>query len=108
MSSRLVLVAALYIHPGHEQDFEQFETAAGLIMKRYGGAIERRIRCTPQNDQLLPHELHIVTFPDAQAFERYRADADLTKLATLRARAIRQTTSWQGSDLPPFGEPAES
>ena len=102
MSSAIVLVAALYIHPGHEAEFEQFESAAASIMKRYGGAIERRIGFAPKNDASLPHEVHIVTFPDTQAFERYRADADLVQLADLRTRAIRQTTTWQGSDLPPF------
>ncbi|HUA33781.1 MAG TPA: hypothetical protein VMA09_09275 [Candidatus Binataceae bacterium] len=102
MSSRIVLVAALYIHPGQEAEFEQFETAAASIMKRYGGAIERRIRCAPKHDAAPPYEVHIVSFPDDQSFEHYRADDDLAKLAGLRARAIRQTIVWQGSDLPPF------
>ena len=102
MSSAIVLVAALHIHPGHEAEFEQFETAAASIMKGYGGAIERRVGFAAKNDPSVPHEVHIVTFPDSQSFDRYRADPDLAKLADLRTRAIRQTTVWHGADLAPF------
>ncbi len=69
-------------------------------MRRYGGRLERRIGFASSADQ--PHEVHIVTFPDRQSFERYRADADLQALAELRARAIRQTTAWVGTDLSSF------
>ncbi len=100
MPDKVTIVAALYIHPGREAEFEQFETAAESIMGRYGGRLERRIGFPTSADQ--PHEVHIVTFPDQQAFEKYRADADLQALADLRARAIRQTTAWIGSDLGSF------
>ena len=43
MENKLIIVAALFIHPGREAEFEQFETAAESIMRRYGGRIERRI-----------------------------------------------------------------
>jgi hypothetical protein len=46
--------------------------------------------------------VHILTFPDQEAFARYRADADLLALADLRARAIRHTTVWVGSELSGF------
>ena len=100
MGQGIVLVAALYIHLGREAEFEQFETAAASIMKRYGGAIERRIGFDSKNDSSLPHEVHIVAFPDSESFERYRADSDLASLADLRARAIRQTIVWPGTELP--------
>jgi len=100
MASTLSIVAALFIHPGCEVEFAQFETAAELIMQRYGGRLERRIGIPPSADQ--PHEVHLVTFPDQESFDRYRADADLLAMADLRARAIRQTIAWIGSDFPGF------
>jgi uncharacterized protein (DUF1330 family) len=102
MPTKLSIVASLFIHPGHEAEFEQFETAAESIMQRYGGRIERRIGFAAGADTGQPHEVHLVTFPDQQAFDRYRADADLQALADLRTRAIRQTTAWIGSDLGSF------
>jgi uncharacterized protein (DUF1330 family) len=102
MPKKITIVAALFIHPGREAEFEQFETAAESIMRRHGGGLERRIGFAPSEDPSHPHEVHIVTFPDQQAFERYRADPDLQALADLRVRAIRQTTAWMGSDLSGF------
>jgi antibiotic biosynthesis monooxygenase (ABM) superfamily enzyme len=97
------IVAALYVNPGREAEFEQFESAAAAIMNRYGGRIERRIGCDPGPGGDIPHEVHIVTFPDQDSFARYRGDAELNALAGLRARAIRSTVVWRGADLPPFG-----
>jgi hypothetical protein len=98
----LVLVVALYIHDGHEAEFEQFESAAAEVMKRYGGGIERRIRCAPSADGSQPYEVHIVAFPDAAAYERYRSDEELRGLAELRRRAIRETRVWSGADARPL------
>jgi uncharacterized protein (DUF1330 family) len=103
MESKLTLVVALYIHPGRATEFERFESAAAEIMKRHGVAIERRIAFTPAAADT-PHEVHVVSFPDAAAFARYRADAELQALADLRDRAIRKTVVWTGADLPPFSQ----
>ena len=92
MPTKLTIVAALFINPGREAEFEQFETAAESIMRRYGGRLERRIGFAGRKPDH-PHEVHIVTFPDQQSFERYRTDADLQALAELRTRAIHHTTA---------------
>ncbi len=102
MPTKLTIVAALFINPGREAEFEQFETAAESIMRRYGGRLERRIGFAGGAGPGQPHEVHIVTFPDHQSFERYRTDADLQALADLRTRAIHHTTAWIGSDLSSF------
>jgi len=103
MSNRLTLVASLYLHPGREREFEQFEAAAGEIMLRYGGAIERRIGVALSGGEDLPHEVHVVSFPDERSFQGYRTDPDLQALADLRALAIRRTVLWFGSERPAFG-----
>lgn len=97
---KITVIAFLYLKPGGEAEFERFESAAAKIMARYGGSIERRIACTPSDSQ--PNEVHILTFPDEQSFGRYRNDAELQALSPIRARAIRQTVIWQGTDAPPF------
>ncbi len=107
MESKLTLVVALYINPGRAAEFEQFEFAAAAIMKRHGGAIDRRIALAPDAAGATPHEVHIVTFPDSAAFARYRTDDDLQALADLRQRAIRKTVIWSGADLPPFSKSSE-
>ena len=102
MSGRLTLVVMLHVNRGREAEFERFETAAAAILRRHGGAIERRIAVEPAGETARPTEVHIVTFPDPAAFERYRADPDLAPLAALRADAIRETIVWLGADRAPF------
>jgi uncharacterized protein (DUF1330 family) len=101
-SKPLTVVAALYINPDKEAEFERFESAAARIMRRHGGAITRRIRCAQGADQSAPYEVHVIDFPDAAAFSSYRNDAELGAMAELRTSAIRQTTVWSGADLPPY------
>ena len=104
----VTLVALLYLHPGKIAELERFEAAASRIMARHGGRIERRIQSSkdggaPSPANLSPpDEVHIVRFPDAASFARYRADPELAALAELRATAIRETVIWHGADGPPF------
>jgi uncharacterized protein (DUF1330 family) len=102
MEPRLTLIVSLTIHAGREAEFEQFEAAAARIMARYGGRIERRIRRVASADPNQPDEVHLVTFPDAPSFERYRSDPELRGLAEFRTRAIRETAIWVGVDLALF------
>ena len=88
----LLLLVSLYIHPGQEMAFREFEFAAARIMGRYGGRIERVIRperVVPEGE--VPHEVHLASFPDEAAFVAYRADAELAGLTALRQAAIART-----------------
>jgi len=96
---RLTLVVALFVHPGHEADFERFETAATAVMGRHGGRVERRIRIGARTDPGEPDEVHVVTFPDEASFDRYGRDPEIAALAPLRAGAIRRTIVWRGADV---------
>jgi hypothetical protein len=118
-TASLTLVALIYLHPGSRDAFERFETAASRIMARYGGSIERRIRFAAAGETAsagtagasgfaaaeIPDEIHLVRFPDAAAFARYRDDAELRALAELRTSAIRETVVWRGEEAPPFAVP---
>jgi uncharacterized protein (DUF1330 family) len=117
----LTLVALIYLHPGSDEAFERFETAAGRIMMRHGGRIDRRIRfgaageaanAGPASGAVTggatvrsPDEIHIVQFPDEASFASYRADPELLALADLRASAIRETVIWRGAEAAPFHAP---
>ena len=92
MSAHILILARLFVHPGREAEFRQFETAAARIMGRYGGHIEKVIRPISSNqEEPLPHEIHLVSFPSQEQFEAYRTDAELTGLAPLRQAAIART-----------------
>lgn len=75
----IVLVAKLFVHPGREVEFRQFETQATQIMQKYGGCIERFIRpIRVALGEVLPHEIHLVSFPNRAQFESYRGDTPIS------------------------------
>lgn len=104
-NDEMLLLVSLFIHPGQEAAFRRFEAAAAAIMARHGGRIERVIRPLPGvGGAPPPHEIHLISFPDARAFAAYRADAALAALAPLRAAAIARTEIVTGRP----GEPYEA
>jgi uncharacterized protein (DUF1330 family) len=103
MSSPFIVVVALWVLPGRHEDFVRYETSAFSIMARHGGSLSRRLALGDQAGVDAPSELHVVTFPDRDAYGAYRADPELAALADLRSRAIVRTVIWEGVDLPPFG-----
>jgi uncharacterized protein (DUF1330 family) len=103
MSNRLILLVSLYIHPGQEVAFREFESAAARIMGRYGGRVERVMRpgrVVPEG--AVPHEVHLVSFPDEAALAAYRADVELAGLAALRQAAIARTEILFGVEGEPY------
>ena len=106
MNKPITLVVALYIQPGRRAEFESFESQAAEIMSGVGGRIERRIACSSGEEPSAPDEVHIVTFPDVESYNRYRASSEIKALANLRAIAIRKTIVWRGTELPLFEKSA--
>lgn len=104
MPERFTVVALIYVNPEGRRDYEHFEREASRIMARHGGRIERRVGTLqePEATGDMPDEVHLVTFPSRQSLEAYRTDPALKELATLRARAIRRTVLWHGTDLAGF------
>ena len=66
---------------------EQFEQSASKIMAKYGGRILSAFE-TRRSDDGTGEEVHLLEFPDEQAFNNYRNDNSLLDLAGLRERAI--------------------
>lgn len=108
MDSTITLVVALFIHPNRRAEFESFEARAAEIMSSVGGRIERRIACASDDDASAPDEVHLVTFLDADSYNRYRESPELKALASLRASAIRKTIVWRGTELPAFNKSSAS
>jgi len=73
--------------------FDQFERQAATIMEAYGGRIDSAFRPN-SSDMQTPtvDEIHVLKFPNLDSFDRYRNDDKLLTLATLREKAISQST----------------
>jgi uncharacterized protein (DUF1330 family) len=99
----MTLVAILTVRKKAEAQFRAFETHAAEIMKAHGGRIERAIAVAPDSSPDLFREIHVVTFPSAQAFAAYQNDARLRRMAVLRDEAVVNTEILAGEDGPVYG-----
>lgn len=77
---------------GDYSAFREFERNAAEVMKIHRGQI---LSAFAPNLSLIGNprigEVHILQFPDLQAFEAYRNDALLKQLSELRKKAILNT-----------------
>ena len=104
---RYVRVVSLWIHPGQEAAFEQFEREAARIMARHGGRIDSAVRIDPAGSGGgragdSPFEVHIVSFPDRPAADSHAADPETVKLRLRRAEIISRTEVLEGYEAGPY------
>lgn len=93
----ITIVALLSIRDSDA--FGQFERQAIRVMQAHGGRLESAFRPTASEGESGQgvDEIHVLKFPDQQAFDRYRRDDRLRELADLRKQAISQTTVYVSS-----------
>ena len=103
--TRLTLLVTMTVRRDAAESFHAFESAAARIMAKYGGVIERTVVIDNENDDKSEtfKEIHIVTFPSADAFARYRGDAELAQAAPLRQTSVIHTEILIGTDGPHYG-----
>jgi uncharacterized protein (DUF1330 family) len=97
IDAMLVVVAVLYVRPGAEEVFADFEEQALAILHEHGGRLERAVRPVCAADA--PHEIHVLTFPSQSVFDAYRGDPRLAALASPRQSAVEKTVLWSGPDV---------
>jgi hypothetical protein len=97
----VTIVAVIVVRRTALDAFRRFETAAAAVMRGHGGAIERVIVEDDGAADTL-REVHVVTFPSADAWSTYRADPALAALAALRAEAVVSTELVIGEDAPAY------
>ena len=102
MQSPIYRVVSLWVRSGAVAEFEAYERKAALIMRRYGGSIEKVIRTGQENSPDIPFEIHVVSFPAQEKFAAYRAAPELVALATDRESAILKTVVIPGVEGPAY------
>jgi uncharacterized protein (DUF1330 family) len=83
------LEVRLWVRDGKVEGFEAFDEKAALVMAKHGGRIVSRHRPEPAPDA--PFEIHVVTFPDEEAFAAYRSDPETEELAAEREQVVART-----------------
>jgi antibiotic biosynthesis monooxygenase (ABM) superfamily enzyme len=101
----LYILVRLWIHEGHETEFEAYESKVARIMARYGGVIERAIRTSkaPDNGSDQPFEAHVLKFPSRELYDAYLDDAERRSLSGERAGIITNSDILVGTPGPAYG-----
>ena len=98
----MTLVAILTVRKDAIEKFRVFEKHAAGVMKEHGGRIERTIVVAPEGSPDVIKEIHVLTFPDAEAFAQYRNDERLAELAHLRDESVLHTELLAGEEGPSY------
>ena len=90
----------IYINPGQEQVFDEFEKIAIPIMLKYKGKMLARIR--PGQDTFIeqsiesPYEIHLGEFESEEYFHAFLQDEERKKFLHMKDQAIRSTILVKG------------
>lgn len=99
----IYITQLIYIIPGQEAVFEQFEQVAIPLIARYNGKLVFRLR--PDANAYIgksaekPYEIHLVEFLDEQDFEDFKLDEERKKFLHLKEQSIRASVMIMGRKL---------
>lgn len=96
----LYITQLIYIKPGQEAVFQQFEDIAIPIISKYNGQLLLRIR--PDEKAFIehhinkPYEVHLVEFDSEQDFRAFMQDEERKKFLHLKEQAIESVWLMRG------------
>ncbi len=93
----------VYVHPGKESVFDEFEAVAIPLIGKHGGDLLLRLRPGPESviarSIELPYEVHLVSFPSDEAFARFAADGERQRFLHLKEEAMRSSLLVRGAPI---------
>ena len=99
----IYITQLIYIIPGQEEIFNQFEGIAIPIISKYNGRLLLRVR--PAEISFIelhmdkPYEIHFVEFDTLQDFENFKQDEERKKFLHLKEQSIKASILVQGTKL---------
>lgn len=97
----LYLTQFVYVHPGKEAQFEEFESIACAALHKYRGQLLLRLRPDARSvvsaEAEVPYELHVLCFASRDDFARYAADPERQQILHLKAEAVRASLLIEGT-----------
>ncbi len=93
----------VFVRPGREPDFHEFEEKVLPLLGRYGGQLLLRWRRTPETTIETsvgdPYEVHLVSFPTAEAFRSYASNETRKAFLHLKDNAVERVLLIEGTQL---------
>jgi uncharacterized protein (DUF1330 family) len=88
-------VQIVRVPPEGVKTFQRYESLVIPLLARHGGRFERRLRGEEGHV-----EIHVVTFPSAEALEAYRSDPDRQRHLRLLEESGAETELIEVDDIP--------
>lgn len=99
----IYITQLIYIVPGKEKVFDQFEAVAIPLIAKYNGKLLFRVRPSEnafiENQIDKPYEIHLVEFQSDQDFENFKRDDERKQFLHLKEQSIRSSTMILGAKL---------
>lgn len=96
----IYLTQLIYIKPGCEAIFHQFEDIAIPLVEKYGGKM--LLRCRPDAVNFvdfnfgLPYEIHLVSFESQADFENFKVNPERQTYLHLKAQSVERVVLMEG------------
>jgi len=98
----ICITQLIYIKPGMEAVFNEFENAAIPIIAKYNGRMLCRIRPSAESFIELtigqPYEIHLVEFNSQYDFENFMIDETRKQFLHLKEQSIRSSIIYKGEN----------
>lgn len=99
----LYITQLIYLKPGQEAIFDQFEAVAIPLISKYNGQLLLRIRPSAsdviENTIEPPYEVHLVGFATETDFSNFMQDESRKQFLHLKEQAIRSSLLIKGKPL---------
>jgi uncharacterized protein (DUF1330 family) len=99
----IYITQLIYIKPGQENVFHQFEDVAIPIIAKYNGTLLLRVRPDAEsfieNNMEKPYEIHLVKFEANQDFENFKKDEERKKFLHLKEQSIKASMLILGTEV---------
>jgi uncharacterized protein (DUF1330 family) len=97
----IVITQLVYLHPGKEGAFDEFEAVAIPLIGKHGGELFLRVRPPPESviagSIEPPYEIHLVRFPSDEDLARFTSDPERQRLLHLKDDSVRSLLVVRGS-----------
>jgi len=99
----LYLTQLIYLQPGQEKTFDEFEAVAIPLIAKYNGSMLFRLR--PSAADFIeaqierPYEIHFVRFLGEEDFRAFMADEERKQFLHLKEASIRSSFLVKGEKL---------
>lgn len=95
----IYLTQLIYVKPGQESVFDEFEQIAIPIVNKYNGKMLLRTRIENVIDSSIgqPYEIHLVAFESEDDFQNFLKDDERARVMHLKDQSVDKVVLYKGS-----------